>query len=230
MTLIDVARQLVADQFPDARAAVLAGSVAAGRATSTSDLDIVIVLAGPPAPYRETIRVEGTPVELFIHTTDSLTYWFNRERQEGRCTLAHMLATGISLAGEDTADIQAHAQRHVDEGPEPWIDDQVTYRRYALTDALDDLTGSLDADERDATAVQVLTMAFELALNTRRAWQGRGKWMVRQLQATEPTLTSALMAAHRHTVATGDPAELIAVCESILDEVGGRLTEGFHVS
>ena len=75
-----MARSIVATQFPDALAAVLAGSFATGEPTVTSDLDIVVLLAGPPGPYRETTRVEATVVELFVHTPDSLVYWYERER------------------------------------------------------------------------------------------------------------------------------------------------------
>jgi predicted nucleotidyltransferase len=64
-----VASELVAQRFPDARAAWLGGSVAPGTATSTSDLDITVLLAGPPAPMRESLfagfQLAGTdPAEL----------------------------------------------------------------------------------------------------------------------------------------------------------------------
>jgi hypothetical protein len=94
MDLVGVARSLVTEHFPRARAAFLGGSVAAGRATSTSDLDIVILVGGRPAPYRETIRVDSMPVELFVHTEQSLPHWSDRDRRQGHCALAHMIAFG----------------------------------------------------------------------------------------------------------------------------------------
>lgn len=224
---LEMAGSVAANLFPDALAAVLAGSAATGGATPTSDLDIVILLAGPPAPYRETIRVEGIPVELFIHTSDSLRYWYERERSEGRCTLAHMVATGVALAGAQTESMQAAARRWVAQGPERWTAQQLAYRRYALTDALDDLAGASDPDERDAVAGQVLLMAAELALNLRGGWQGRGKWLVRQLRASDAHLADDLMSAHRDVVTTGTVTTLVERCEAVLDEAGGRLTEGF---
>jgi len=101
------------------------------------------------------------------------------------------------------------------------------YRRYALTDALDDLLGASDPDERDAVAGQVLLLVVELALNLRGSWQGRGKWLVRQLRAADAELAARLMSAHREAVATGHVSNLVDVCEAVLDEAGGRLTEGF---
>lgn len=227
-TALAMARSIVAEQFGDALAAVLAGSFATGKPTVTSDLDIVVLLAGSPAPFRETTRVGGTPVELFVHSPDSLTYWYERERSEGRCTLAHMLATGIPLAGDETRVTQMIARQWVADGPGRWTAEQLEYRRYALTDALDDLVGaSEDPDERDAVAGQVLTMVGELALSLRGGWQGRGKWLVRQMRTSDAELAERLMGAHREVVATGHVANLVAVCDAVLNEVGGRLTEGF---
>ena len=62
------ARGLVVDRFPGARAAWLAGSVVTGTATPGSDLDVTVLLPGEPAPYRESMRWDGWPVELFVHT------------------------------------------------------------------------------------------------------------------------------------------------------------------
>lgn len=224
---LEMARSIVADRFPYALAAVLAGSSAIGATTPTSDLDIVVLLTGPPAPYRETIRVERVPVELFVHTSDSLVYWYERERSEGRCTLAHMLATGVALTGPETEATQAVARRWIAQGPEPWTAEQFEQSRYALTDALDDLVGAGDPDERDVVAGQVLLMAAELALSLKGSWQGRGKWVVRQLLAADAELTEDLMSAHREAVATGQVFNLVERCEAILSQAGGRLTEGF---
>nr|WP_246462109.1 nucleotidyltransferase domain-containing protein [Nocardia transvalensis] len=71
----EVAEELVRDRFPDARAAWLGGSTATGTATATSDLDITVLLAGPPAPYRESLLYRDRPVELFVQTEASLE-WF----------------------------------------------------------------------------------------------------------------------------------------------------------
>lgn len=225
--LVELAHHLVAERFPTARAAVLGGSVSAGRATATSDLDIVVVVDGPPAPFRETIRVDGVPVELFVHTEESLIYWFARDRDAGSCTLAHMLATGLPLAGDHVQRVQEQARAQVAAGPAAWTPQHLQYRRYALTDALDDLMDAEDVDERDVVAGQVLVMAAELALGSRGAWLGRGKWLLRRLREQDNRLAGELLAGHRRAVATGDPTGLVAAADHVLDAVGGRLTEGF---
>jgi predicted nucleotidyltransferase len=54
----EVAHRFVTERFPDAIAAFLGGSVIAGDATATSDLDIMVVTAHEGAPFRESF-VEG---------------------------------------------------------------------------------------------------------------------------------------------------------------------------
>jgi hypothetical protein len=65
---VAVARELVAERFPVLRAAFIAGSVLTRHRTPTSDLDIVVLLAGPPAPYRVNLRHRDWLVELFVQT------------------------------------------------------------------------------------------------------------------------------------------------------------------
>jgi hypothetical protein len=92
-----VARRLIREQFCGARAAYLGWSASRGTATPTSDLDIVVVLEGAPAPYRETVRYGGWPVELFVHDETSLQSWYEREAVSLRPVLAQMVATGVVL-------------------------------------------------------------------------------------------------------------------------------------
>ena len=107
-----------------------------------------------------------------------------------------MLATGIALGGDTTGATQRAARQWVTDGPARWTPEQWEYRRYALTDALDDLVGaSDDPDERDAVAGQLLVMVYELVLGLRGGWHGRGKWLVRQMRTSDAELTERLMRA-----------------------------------
>lgn len=99
MDPIEDARALVAERFPAARAAFLGGGILSARRTATSDLDIVVVLPGHPAPYRESLRWRGWPVETFVHDTESLEYFFAKDTARRRPTLARMCTDGVVLAG-----------------------------------------------------------------------------------------------------------------------------------
>lgn len=224
------ASSLVAERFPDPVLAVLAGSVARGAGTTTSDLDVVVVIDGDPAPYRETLRADGWLVELFVHCAQSLQFFYDRERSQGRCTLAHMLAEGAVLAqSPGAASVVDDARAVVDDGPTPLDPAELDLRRYLLTAAVDDLVGTDDPDERDVIAGQVMATAADLLLRGRGRWVGGGKWLYRLLKEGDPLLARRLLAAHRAATVSGVVNELVTVVEEVLAEFGGRLDVGFAV-
>lgn len=224
------ATALVRERFPAASVAVLGGSVDRGTATRTSDLDIVVLFDGPPGPHRETVRHDGWPVELFVHTRESLTEWFAKDRARRRNTLADMCAYGVVLVDRGSAEAVRREAREADQaGPEPATPEELALARYALTDALDDLVGAEDPGERSVIAAQVLVEAAELALLSQRRWSGSGKWLLRRLREMDSSLAERLVEAHRRAVAEGEPDDLVAASEAVLDAVGGRLTEGFRL-
>jgi hypothetical protein len=94
---------VVVEQFPEVRAAWLAGSVVAGTATSTSDLDITVLLEGPPAPFRESLVHNGWPVELFVHSPETVQFWLDKDLARRRPTLARLIANGVTLVDIDGA-------------------------------------------------------------------------------------------------------------------------------
>src|SRR3984957_14365446 len=110
---------LVADRFPGALAAFLGGGVLSARRTATSDLDVVVVITGPPAPFRESLRWRGWPVELFVHDPASLEFFFGKDAARRRPTLARMCTSGVVLAGrpEHTTNIRERGAAVIAAGP-----------------------------------------------------------------------------------------------------------------
>jgi predicted nucleotidyltransferase len=226
---VQTARAFVRETFPEARAAVLGGSAARGQATATSDLDIVVILDGPPAPYRETLRYRGWLVELFAYTPDTLREFYERDARSRRAPLATICAAGVILLGGGEAQaLQRDAAAFLAAGPPPVGADELAGRRYVLTDALDDLLGARDNDERAVVAAQVLVAVAELALIVDGRWLGLGKWLLRRLQEARPETTRRLLDAYRRAVADGDAEALGEVAEAVLAEAGGRLSEGYR--
>ncbi|MEO8330271.1 MAG: nucleotidyltransferase domain-containing protein, partial [Candidatus Nanopelagicales bacterium] len=175
--------------------------------------------------------VDEWPVELFVHTTTSLSDWYERDRARLRNTLADMVATGLPLVGGDVVDtLKAEAESVIVSGPPPLNETDWQDRRYFLTDAVDDLAGALDRDERDAIAGQVLVQSAEFSLLTHNQWLGGGKWLIRRLRQMDADLSNRLSTAHRRCIANGEPAELIAFAEEVLQPAGGRLMEGYRRS
>jgi predicted nucleotidyltransferase len=227
-TAWQAASSLVADRFPQASVALLTGSAARGVATATSDLDIVVVLSGSPAPYRETLRHGGWLVELFVHTEQSLHGFYERERAEGRCTLAHMVATGEALvAAEAALLLAADAEEMIEQGPPALSVAEADKRRYLITADLDDLVDATDSEERVWIASHLVTSAADLALRVSGQWSGRGKWLFRNLQQWDASVATSLTEVYQRVVAQGEIDDLVAQVGSLLDLAGGPLAEGY---
>lgn len=227
---LDAAKRVIAEHFPSATSAFLAGSVLTSRRTSTSDLDIVVVVAEPQAPYRETIRAHGWIVELFVHTRASLHHYWDRDALGWQCMLAGMLADGrvLHTTGREAADIRTEAQQRIDSGPPPVPAEELDRRRYLLTDLRDDLRGSTDETETAFIASKLFADAGELALLHGRHWIGDGKWLPRQLKDLPGDLAVALADGLRAVVLDGSVRPLDDAVTAVLLRAGGPITEGYR--
>ncbi|MCX5209973.1 nucleotidyltransferase domain-containing protein [Kitasatospora sp. NBC_00240] len=227
---VDQARRLVRDRFPDALAAVLAGSTARGRATAGSDLDIAVLVRDDAETRRETLRFEGRLVELFVHTRAGLAELFAADAATRRAVLQNMYLDGLVLTDPEGEAARARALAEADlrQGPPPLAPEAVETKRYGLTDALDDLADTGDPFERLAVAAVVLAGGADLLLDHHRAWTGGGKWLPRRLLAADPERGGALLEGHRRLCASGEHAALAAAAAEILDLVGGPLREGYR--
>ncbi|WP_338710748.1 nucleotidyltransferase domain-containing protein [Streptomyces virginiae] len=226
---VDQARRLAAERFPDALSVVLAGSTASGRATVTSDLDLAVLTEDGGTSRRETLRFEGRLVELFVHTRAGLDEIFAADRASRRGIMQRMYAEGLVISERDGAGngLKRRAEDALREGPGAMTPATVENRRYALTDALDDLADAADAVERLAVAGVVLGVAADLLFDHHRAWRGGGKWLPRRLLQADPERGGALLDAHRRLCENGDPEHLASAAAEILDLVGGPLREGY---
>jgi len=218
------ARALVTARFPGARAAFLGGGVLSVRRTPTSDLDIVVLLGGPPAPYRESLIWRNWPAEVFAQRTDTIGDWFAKDAARRRPTLARMCSDGVILTDTDGSGlaVREQAEAVLASGPPPLEPGELDRRRYGLSDLLDDLAGSTDPGETAIICWNVLRAAAELALLLDGCWLGSGKWLLRELRAAEPQLAGDLIDAR------DDPARLAELADRVLAAAGGRLWAGYR--
>ena len=219
------ARALIAERFPQARWAVLAGSVITAARTAGSDLDIIILLpiGDPQAPYRESCRFRDWPVELFVHDEQSLAHYRAKELALRKPHLHRMVADGVALVG-DPSPQQADCRRILSRGPSPLTPDEREYARYGLTDLLDDLVHADDPGERTVIAATLWTSVARAVLDFAGHWSGNGKWLLRELRALDQALADRWLAAH------GESAAVEAVAREVLDAMGGPLFDGFHAA
>jgi hypothetical protein len=224
MDPVEDARALVSDRFPAALAAFLGPGVVSSLRTATSDLDIVVVLAGPPAPYRESLRWRGWPTETFVHDRDSLEFFFAKDTARRRPSLARMCSEGVLIADAGlAAEVRERARAVLAAGPPAATSSELEERRYGLTDLVDDLAGSTDPGETAVIGWNVWVATAELALIQAGAWLGTAKWLLRELRATDADLADRMVAA------IGDGRQLTDLADQVLDRAGGRFWTGYRV-
>ncbi|MFG2334203.1 nucleotidyltransferase domain-containing protein [Streptomyces sp. NPDC048604] len=223
------ARELVGRRHPDALAAFLGGSVVTARRTAHSDLDIVVLLAGDSAPYRESLRYDGWPVELFVHTRASWLDFVERETLRRRSPLLMLCAAGTLLLDRDGsgAELAADARRRAEAGPPPATEAELEDVRYGLTDLLDDLAGCADPGERLCVVMEIARRTGELLLLTHGGWLGGGKWLARRADQADPGFSARLEEAVRAAL-DGRTERLVALAEEVLGRAGGRFWEGYR--
>jgi hypothetical protein len=227
----EAARALVAERFPEAVQAWLAGSTTTGRATETSDLDIT-VLRDEGEVYRASVEYAGWPVELFVNTAVSVEHFVAKDLQRRRPTMARLVGTGVPLLGDSAgADVRHLCAKALERGPGPVAPDELELMRYGLTDELDDLAGVGPGPEAAAVAIGVWRSTAELALALAETWSGTGKWLVREVQALDERdgthLATALDTALRRALA-GERGSLVSVADEVLERCGGRHWAGLH--
>ncbi len=223
MNPVSDARDVVVELFPQAVWAILTGSVITPARTAGSDLDIVVLLpdGDPRAPRRDSRRFRGWPVELFVHDEQSLRHYLATELAARKPHLHRMVGTGKVLVGEPAL-WQQRCAKVLAGGPPPLTEAERDRSRYALTDALDDLTHAVDPGERLVIAASAWRTAGELALDFAGRWSGSGKWLLRELRDWDSTVADAWLAAHANPKAINDFGL------EVLEKAGGPLFEGYQ--
>lgn len=228
---VSAATAFVAERFPQAAAAFVGGGVLTEHRTPTSDLDVVVVLTGPPAPYRETFEHDGWIVEAFVHTRESLDAFWDRDRDRRVCSLLRMCTQSVVVADQlgVAEEIRATAARRLAQGPPPVEPAALEQMRYALTDLLDDMAGCDNEAELLFIAGAVVRDVSVLALAVAGAWSAHGKALARALAQLEPELLERLVDGHRHVLLYGDTAVLHRAAVDVLVRAGGALMVGYRV-
>jgi len=222
---VTAARALVGELFPHALWAVLTGSVITTARTAGSDLDIVVLLpeGDPKAPYRDSRRYRGWPVELFVHDEPTLVHYLATELGARKPSLHRMVGTGVTLVGDPGHWPQTCA-KVLAGGPPPLTPAERDRGRYGLTDGLDDLLHANDPGERVVIADCLWQAAGDHTLAFADRWSGSGKWLLRELREYDPDMAARWLAAH------GDPDAIAAYVRDLLDRNGGPLFEGYRVA
>lgn len=218
-------------RYPGARTLFLCGSILRGDATSTSDLDLVVVFERIPNAHRESFIHEGWPVEVFVQDPDTLAYFFEEvEPKSAGPALAWMVQEGIPLPKEDDFSdrLKARANAMLAKGPAAWSADEFAQKRYAITDTLDDLREPRSKEEALAGGAKFYTQLTEFFFRSRRLWVPRGKHIPRTMRKVDPVEAEHFIAGFDAFFRTGELGPLLPLTERWLAAHGGLLFAGYH--
>jgi predicted nucleotidyltransferase len=212
----------------DLIAVFLAGSVAKGRAGPGSDIDAVLVYQRVEQASRETHDREGVLVELFLHDPDTLTYFWQADRDAGKPSLARMVANGLPIAGDPMLieELKRQAQALLDAGPPPLSESQLLERRYVISDLAADLIQPRNALEGLAIASKLYLDLADFTVRAAGRWTGAGKGLAHALLRQDPMLSAAFEHAFAEFYANHDASEILALVDLCLAPYGGRFMAG----
>ncbi|HEX7055884.1 MAG TPA: nucleotidyltransferase domain-containing protein [Bacilli bacterium] len=223
------ATRFIGDYFPGCNAVIWAGSCAAGKGSSHSDIDLVIIDDTCERPFRQSYMAWGWPVEVFVITSDTYEDLFAANREAGTAALQRMIAEGRLLKDNGSgAPIIAEAKRQVAQGPAPWSLDEMNRCRYEITELLEDLKEPSNRGEHCFTALSLAEKVPIFLLRANECWIGEGKWLYKTLQQFAPEFARAWMDAIRDCIANGNAQAVTKLAEQALEPYGGKLFAGYY--
>ncbi|GAB3600837.1 hypothetical protein [Microbacterium tumbae] len=218
--------RFVAERFPRAEIAVLAGSTSREERTATSDIDLLLIgddLFDDASSLAATYAFAGEIFEVFAYTRAGFTEWAERGIDDFRPVIVHMLVEGVPVrSSADLATLRRTWAERLAAGPTVSAD-ELAFRRYQLTDVVDDLYDATDPLERQVLAATAFEKTAELVLLSEGRWIGAGKHLPRRLRALDRARADDLAAP----LLAGRLEAFADVVERELERAGGRLQAGF---
>lgn len=227
MDHLAAAERFVAERFPRATTAIVAGSTARGERTTTSDIDLLLLgddlFSGDATSQASTHVVDGEIFEVFAYTADGFAEWAGRGMAQHRPVIVHMLLEGTPIRRDRLLEeLRAHWAPLIEAGP-TLTDAESRFRRYVITDVLDDLRDAQDPLEQRVEASLLFERTAELMLLAAGRWIATGKWLPRRLRALDDVRAELLSAP----LLAGDFDLFAARVEAELARAGGRVQDGF---
>ncbi|MFC7688010.1 nucleotidyltransferase domain-containing protein [Ureibacillus sp. GCM10028918] len=227
---IGAAKHFVDKYFPNCEGALLAGSVVRGEATDTSDLDIVIFDDKILTSFRQSIIDFEWAIEVFVHNLTSYKHFFEADYKRARPSLPRMVSEGFIIKDLGVIqEIKREANNILSEGPEKWSTEVIEFKRYFITDALEDFIGSTNRAEELMIANTLTNLIQEFVLRSNGRWVGSSKWVIRELNNFNVDFTSQYIDAFDNYYKHEDKLKIIELVDQILLPYGGRLFDGFRL-
>lgn len=228
--VLECAVSTLLDRYPEAQSAFVAGSFMRGEGSATSDIDLVVLYSSLPQAYRESFQSYGIRVEAFVHDPETLAWFLEQDRRDGRPAMIGMLCEGrlIGPRQNDGIALKQRAERMLAAGPPALSADGLLRLRYAITDKLDDLEADRTRAEILAIGAALYPVLVELVLRGSGRWNGSGKWNARLLLRFDPALSEKFETAFQSLYRGEDTRPVSRLADEVLEQHGGRLFAGYR--
>lgn len=230
--VIDTARLIRDQRYPQTAAAYASGSYIRGEATPYSDIDLVVVYASLPNAYRESFTFNNFPVEAFVHDPETLRYFILEvDRPSGTPMLAQMIVEGIEIPGPNalSRSLKEFAAADIAAGPPPLSPDDRRGYRYAITDLIDDLRQPRSEAELMATGTRLYGSLANYYLRMNDFWSAAGKSIPRVLRRANEELSARFISSFQALFQKGEIGSVLTLAAEILEPDGGFLFDGYRL-
>ncbi len=225
------AKEILDAKFSEAAVMFLAGSLIRGEATRFSDLDLVVVYKHVEKAHRESFFYRGYPVEVFVHDTETLKYFFHEiDAKSGFASLPQMVLEGkvISEPNPLAEELKQLARNLIESGPAALNQDEIDQRRYQITDLIDDIREPRSRAELMGSGALLLGAMADFYLRTNGKWSATGKTIFRKLGAADVHMQKEFEFAFAELFAEANSAPCIELAERILKDHGGFHFDGYR--
>ena len=220
-----LAARVKSARFDDADTLLVAGSVATGNASPTSDVDVLVLYERIECAKRLSFMYDGFVVDAFCHDLETINYFcWEVDRPSGVPVLPIMLSQGIELPPESplTAIARATGEMVLAAGPLHLPAAELARRRARLASLVDDLVSARSDAERLASASWLYGLLADTELRLANAWSGRGKGLYLALERHDAAMARTYHTAFEALFARGDCAQVHTLIEAFLERSGGR--------
>lgn len=226
---LETAKAALDHYYPGYNCAFVGGSMLRGEDTPTSDIDIVVFFDDDFAhPHRYSVIEQGWPIEFFIQNCYSHDYFMSKDREQGLCIIMNMVADGIIVPQETELALERRAKaRELRKAGPPQLDkDDLDARRYALSDALEDLYAQRPYIDQLGVLASLYTGLGDLYLRGQGKWSAVGKALGRYIREDNPDVAARFENAFLHAQ-RGEFDALKQLAHTVISPYGGCLFEGY---
>lgn len=228
--LVVVTNEILQSKYPLAEFAFLAGSLIRGEGTAFSDLDIVVIYKDLVGAYRESFYFRGLPVETFVHTPETLNYFFDLDIAEKVPSLPVMVSEGIVIPhATDLSHKLKNLAQEILANPPKITKEEIQGFQYWITDLIDDIRDPRSKAELTAVGTRLYDALSSCYFRINEQWLAKGKSIPRSLQRHNPVFYQEFTASFEELFVVGKTERIINLAEKLLAPFGGFIFDGIKL-